>query len=165
MAGVNPGPAVTNTANTLAGYTTVNSTVSSTGVITNENRCIAIARGVPITGTGDIAVIPLINCTSFILDQVCFANAVGGTAAALTVSMNGGPAVTGTSMVASAALTNLTGPTKYVFSTIAEAANTSIQAATMGTSGGASNFIYVNATVASAAATTMDIFVYAFDIS
>lgn len=166
MAFVNPGPASATTGNTVGLSAAVHTNVSTVNPGSNTIRLLAVGRSIPIAaGTGDIAVIPMLNTTSFILTAVYFTNAVGGTAAALTVSLNGGPAVTGQSFVASAALTNLTGTTKYVSSTLATSANTSVQAATMGASGGASNFLYLNSTVVSAAATTMDLFVFGYDIS
>lgn len=166
MAQVNPGPASSITGNTVAVLTPIYSNVSSASQGNNALRLLAAAKSIPVAGgIGDIAVLPIINSVSFIVTAVYFTNAVGGTAAALTVSLNGGPGVTGTSIVASAALTALTGPTKYVSSTVAESANTSIQIATMGTSGGASNYLYLNSTVVSAAATAVDLFVYGYDIS
>jgi hypothetical protein len=174
MPSVNPGPASTSNANsvaTLAPILTPN--YDSSGQARSALRLLAVARAIPITGLGDIAILPMIDTTSFIVSNVTFANAysitngvvTSASAAALTVSLNGGPAVTGTSIVASAALTNLTGLTKYVSSTVAEAANTSVQTATMGTSGTASNYLYLNATVISAAAQYCDLFVYGYDIS
>jgi len=175
MPSVNPGPASTINANsvaTLAPILTPN--YDSSGQARSALRLLAVARAIPIAnGTGDIAILPMIDTQSFIVSNVTFANAysitngvvTSASAAALTVSLNGGPAVTGTSIVASAALTNLTGNTKYVSSTVAEAANTSVQTATMGTSGTASNYLYLNSTVISAAAQYCDLFVYGYDIT
>jgi hypothetical protein len=166
MASINPGPAQTQTANTEAVLANNRTTVSSAAWASNTLRLLAVAKAIPITATGDIAVVPIINSTSFIVSAVYFTNPVGGSAAALTVSLNGGPGVTGTSVVASAALTGLTASTKFVSSTVAPtAAGNSMQTATMGTSGGASNYLYLNATVASGAATAMDMFVVGYDIS
>jgi hypothetical protein len=175
MANVNPGPAVTSNAAQTAVYapaTTPN--FGNIGQGSNALRCLAQARAVSIAaGTGDIAVIPLINTQIFVVTAIIFSNAysitngvvTSATAAALTVSVNGGPGVTGTSLVASAALTNLTGSTKYVSSTVAEAANTLVLASTMGTSGAPSNYIYVNSTVISGAAQYCDFFVFGYDLT
>lgn len=166
MAQINPGPASSTTGNTVNVLSPISSNVSSTSQGANAFRLLAVQKNIPVAaGVGDIAVVPIINSVSFIVSAVYFTNAVGGTAAALTVSLNGGPGVTGTSIVASAALTALTGITKYVSSTVAESANTSVQTATMGTSGAASNYLYLNSTVVSAAATAIDMFVYGYDIS
>jgi hypothetical protein len=170
MPSVNPGPATTQTPNLVAGLAVVNTNFKPAELLANPLRLLAVARSIPILGLGDIAVVPVINTSSFIVTAVYFTNALSATgasasAAALTVSLNGGPAVTGTSLVASAALTNLTGSNKYVSATVAEAANTSVQTLTMGTSGGPSNNLYLNATVVSAAAATMDMFVYGYDIT
>lgn len=175
MANVNPGPAVTSNAAQTAVYApAITPNFGNVGQGINALRCLAQARQISIAaGTGDIAVIPMINTQSFIVTAVIFANAYSITngvittasAAALTASLNGGPAVSGTSIVASAALTNLTGLTKYVLSTVAEAANTSVQTATMGTSGGPSNYLYLNSTVISGAAQYCDLFVMGYDIT
>ena len=146
MPSVNPGPASTITPNSMLPVTPVNSLYTlGYPQLAGGPRLIGVARSIPILGLGDIAVVPVANSTSFVITAVYFANALSATgatasAAALTVSLNGGAAVTGTSLVASAALTNLTGNTKYVSATIAEAANTVVQTATMGTSGAASYF-------------------------
>ena len=173
----NLGPATTANANSVAVLTPLNQSIGAVSNLpqgTNALRCLAVARSISIAaGTGDIAVVPLINCTSFLPTAIVFANAyqlvngvvTSASAAALTVSVNGGPAVTGTSLVASAALANLTGNTKYVSSTIAVAANTLVLSSTMGAAGAASNYIYVNSTVISAAATFCDFFLFGYDLS
>jgi hypothetical protein len=171
MTSINPGPAVTSTPNSVLVTEPVITQVNSIPQFTSAIRLLALARSIVInSGLGDIAVLPLINTTSFIPTAIYFANALSATgasasAAALTVSLNGGPNVTGTSFVASAALTALTGLTKYVSSTIAISANTSVQTATMGASSTPSNYLYLNSTVISAAAATCDLFVYGYDIS
>lgn len=176
MPSINPGPAITSTSNTEAVLTNLN--IPNFGNIpqgSNALRLLAVGRSIGILSTGDIAVLPLINSQSFILSAIYFTNALlfnaatgtfsSASAAACTVSVNGGPAVSGTSLVASAALTLLTGSNKYVSSTLAEAANTSVQTATMGTGGGASNYIYLNCSVISAAASQLDLFIYGYDIT
>ena len=175
MANINPGPAVTANASQTAVYApAITPNFGNIGQGSNALRCLAQARAVSIAaGTGDIAVVPLINTTTFVITAVIFSNAysitngvvTSASAAALTVSVNGGPAGTGTSLVASAALANLTGNTKYVSSTVAEAANTMVLAATMGASGGPSNYIYVNSTVISGAAQYCDFYVFGYDLT
>lgn len=168
MANVNPGPASTSTPSILATLApTVTPNYGNIGQATNAIRLLAEARAVPILGTGDIAAMPLINTQSFFITALVFTNAllngVSASAAALTVSANGGPGVTGISIKASAALTTLTGQTAFVLATVVPVI--SLQSATMGTGGLGSNYIYINATVASAAANTMDVFMYGYDIT
>ena len=175
MPSVNPGPALTQNANTLLELTPINTVVSTTPVGSNALRVLAIGRTINILSTtGDIAVLPIINTFFFQLQQIIFTNplvtATGlfGSAAACTVSVNGGAAVTGRSLVASAALTNLTGAEPgnlAVQSTLVATANTAYRTATLGTSATASNFIYLNSTVVSATANTLDLFVYGYDLS
>lgn len=163
----NPGPATTVTTNTVAQLAAQRTPVSTVNWASNTIRLLAAAKAVPITATGDIAVMPVINSTSFIVSAVYLTNAVGGTAALLNVSLNGGPAVTGTSIVApTGALSTLTTSSKFVSATVATtAAGNSVQVATMGASSGASNFLYLNASAASTTATAIDVFVYGYDIS
>jgi hypothetical protein len=176
MPSVNPGPAVTSNPNTMLAASAVNSlfqiTSGTPGAFTSALRLLAVARSSPILGLGDIAVVPVINTTQFSVSTIVFSNALTATgasasAAALTVSLNGGPAVTGQSFVASAALATLTGQAKAVSASVVATATfpNMVLTSTMGASGGASNFLYLNATVVSAAAATMDMFVYGYDLS
>jgi hypothetical protein len=169
MPTVNPGPAITGNPNAVASFIPVNTQVSSTPTQTNVIRCLALARAVNVLQTGDVAAMPVINASSFIVTAIIIMSSITnvGSAAACTVSVNGGPAVTGKSFVASAALAALTAPGLYVSSalTAAVAAPNSVQTATMGTTGLGSNFIFVNCSVVSAAAATLDIFVYGYDVT
>ena len=178
MPTVNPGPAVTGNVNAVADYIPVNSTVSSIPGATNALRLLAVQRAIPIAaGLGDIAVIPLINVTAFVPFYALMSNALSGSplvaasGAALTFSLNGGPGVTGTSIIATHAATNLSGGTMYlptlVAGTLLITNYTSVTngIAAIGTGGAGSNFLYLNSTVVSAAATQADFWLWGYDLS
>jgi hypothetical protein len=173
MPSVNPGPAVTSTPNSLLATYQVNTQYyDGYPIFGNALRILGVARSIPILGLGDIAVVPVVNATQFVVSAVVFSNALSAagasaSAAACTVSLNGGAAVTGQSFVASAALTNLTGNTKAVSSTVVASATfpNMVLTSGMGTSGAASYNFYLNCTVVSAAAATMDMFIYGYDLT
>jgi hypothetical protein len=168
MPSVNPGPAITATPNTLAALAPVNTPVSSIPLETNALRLLAVARAVPLTQLGDAAVIPIINSFSFFVQTIVLTNALNAqgqsaSAATANVSINTGPAGTGTVLKAAGLLTTLTGQQAWATQTVATAGT--LQTATMGPAGTPSNFLYVNVGVVSAAAATADVFIYGYDIS
>src|ERR1700761_8943105 len=68
MANVNPGPATTSNASAtavLAPTVTTNFGNLYQGV--NAIRTLAVGRGIPINGTGDVALLPIINATNIAL--------------------------------------------------------------------------------------------------
>jgi hypothetical protein len=153
MANINLGPAQTQTANTeavLAPQVTPNFGNLGNGL--NALRLLAVTRAVSVAGTGDIAVMPVINSLSFVVQSILIGNAQGGSAATANFTINSGAAVTGTNFRAAGVLTGVTGPTTMVPQT---AASTSVLVT------GSPN-IYVNNTVA-VAGVTVDVFFYGYD--
>jgi len=156
MPTVNPGPAVTQTLNTVDVLTPVNTTNNPAVQGSNALRLLATYRDMPVSGLGDIA-LPVINATVWAPVSVAITNSklagVSGSVATATLSVNAGPGVTGTSLRASAALTNNTAATAFI---TAASATTNVAAT--------SQTIYVNVTVAVATG-TVDIFIYGYDLS
>jgi len=159
MPSVNPGPAVTQSGQVAAvmapfGLPPVNPIPQGVAAL----RCIALYKNMPLSGLGDIS-IPVINSSSFAPVSVAFGNAlvngVSGSVAAATLSINAGPAVSGTSIRGSAALTGQT--TSAVFTTAAAATTNVSVSPTNGV-------IYANVTVAVAGG-TVDVYVYGYDTS
>ena len=169
MPSVNPGPAITSNPNSMLGTSPVNTQFQSGyPPLSGGQRLLAVARSIPILGTGDIAVVPIVNSTMWFPTAIYFTNPLSATgasasAAACNVSLNGGPAVTGTSIKAAALLAALTGTGTLVAATIAPTGP--LLTATMGAGGGPSNFLYLNCTVVSAAAATMDMWVFGYDFT
>jgi hypothetical protein len=151
MPSVNPGPAATSNANTVASLIPVNTQTSSQPTQINTLRCIAEARAMSLAIAGDAAVMPLINCGTYIVFSIIVANAQGGSAAAGNITLNTGPAVTGTQFRAAGVLAGVTGPTTGVAQTV-----------TSGSVVNSAQSIYVNVNAA-VAGVTVDVFVYGYD--
>lgn len=159
MPSVNPGPSVSQQGQAVAVLAPVApSPANPFPQGAAALRCIAVYKNMPLSGTGDVA-IPVINASSFAPVSVAFGNAlvagVSGSVAAATLSINSGPAVTGTSIRASAALTGQTSSTVF---TTAAAATTNVIVSPSPPQ------IYANITVAVAGG-TVDVYVYGYDTS
>lgn len=158
MANVNPGPAVTSTPSTVATLTPVN-TLGPTvpGQAGNALRLLCEARAVPLSGTGDIVTLPIINASLWVAATIVFSNAlvngVTGTIAAANVGIFTAAAAGGTVVRTAGVLTGMTGQTIVLVNTAASAAvSSSVQT------------LFLNGTVAVAGG-TVDVFVYGYDIS
>jgi hypothetical protein len=160
MPSVNPGPASTQTPSTVATLTPQNILGSTTpGQAGNAIRLLAVGRSISVNGTGDTALLPIINATSYNVTNIVVTNAqlagVSGSIATANISVNTGAAVTGTSVNAAAALTTLTASNVVAQRTVV--AGTLLLSLT-------AQSLYVN--VGTAVATgTLDIFVYGYDLS
>ena len=153
MPSVNPGPATTQTPNTQAELYPVNTLQKPIELGANDNRLLAVVRGVNVNATGDAAVMPVINAATYAVTAVLFANA----SISLTTAAAGlftAPAAGGTGIVANAALSALTGPTVVSSRTV-----------TNGTVIFSSQNLYLNVATAQGAAATMDVFVYGYDLT
>ena len=159
--GSNPGPAGISTINTqllTAAQAGSNANFGS-GVPQGANalRLIAVARGVSLATTGDVAVMPIINSISWAPATVVFANGqvngVQGSIATASVGVFTGAASTGSTLKTQAALASNS------------AAGSSIVAATaivnLAFTG---SYVYLNCGTALAGA-TVDCFLYAYDES
>ena len=153
MPSVNPGPAITQTANTKLTVSPVNTTLNSNPQGANALRLLACARAIPVSSTGDAAVMNIINSVAYVITAIGVGNASANLATA-NLSVNAGPAVTGVSLSAPAALTTLTGPGIFALRTIVPGQLTGIQTAQQ---------LYVN--VSAATPGTVDIFVWGYDLS
>jgi hypothetical protein len=151
MPSVNPGPASTSNANAVAAFVPVNTPTNSNPVVSNALRLLCEARAMSIAGTGDAAAMPVINAATYIVQAIIVGNAVGGSAAAGNITLNTGPAVTGTQFRAAGVLAGVTGPTTGVAQTV-----------TSGAVINTSQTIYVNVNAA-VAGVTVDVFVYGYD--
>jgi hypothetical protein len=181
MANVNPGPATTSNASAtavLAPAVTPNFGNLYQGV--NAIRTLAVGRSIPISGTGDVAFLPLINATNIALivpgvaltcNPLYLVNGVltPGSATSLVFRLWTGPAGTGTALTA-ATTSTMTGATAalsqqavaWATAGYYNTANWGV-GATNGQGGAASAGIYVNVTTASTVATQMDIILSGID--
>lgn len=157
MPTVNPGPAVTQTLNTVDVLTPVNTTNNPAVQGSNALRLLAVGRAVPLTGLGDIAALPVINATSWVPSTVAFTNGlVNGVSATIATENLGiftAAAAAGNVIRTAGVLTGQTASTVFI--------NTASAAAAVAQT---AQTLYVNATVAVAGG-TVDIFVYGYDLS
>lgn len=153
MSSSNPGAATTTTGNAVAVLTPQN-TATNPGTPQGANafRLLAVAKGVNVNATGDVAIMNVINASSYSVFQVVMTNA----STSLTTAAAGlftAAAAGGTAIVANAALSGLTGATVVSQRTVASTAAATAQQ------------LYLNAGTAQGAAATVDVYVYGFDLS
>jgi hypothetical protein len=160
MPSVNPGPATTQTPNSQATLTPVNTLQKPVEIGTNALRLIAVARNVNLAATGDAAVMPVINCAAYAPATIVVANGqvsgVQGSIATASIGIFTAAAGGGTALKAQAALASNS------------AAGSSIVAASAVVNLAYLNTVvpnlYVNVGTALANA-TCDVFVYGYDQS
>lgn len=153
MANINPGPASTSTASTVNVLTPVNTLTNPGPQGLDALRLIASARGISLAATGDVAVMPVINSSSFVPTVVITTNATGGTVAGVSLGVFTAAAAGGTAVKSNGALTGQTTAT-FAFVQAATAAATLLTAQNL--------FVNVGTAVAG---TTTDIFVYGYDVT
>lgn len=153
----NPGPASTVTANTLAVVTPVNTTTNPGPQGSNALRLLASYRGVSLSGTGDVALAPIINAGAWVAATTVITNGlvngVSATVAAANLGIFTAAAAGGTAIRTAGVLT---GQTASTIATVAAAANTSTAFTVQS--------LYLNQTVAVAGG-TVDIFIYGYDLT
>jgi hypothetical protein len=155
MPSVNPGPATTQTPNQVAELIPVNTLQKPVELGANDNRLLAVARGVNLGATGDAAVMQIINSAVWAPATIVIANGqvsgVQGSIASASIGIFTAPAGAGTAIKAQAALAS----NSAAGSSIAAASATVILAFT-------GQLLYVNVGTALANA-TCDVFVYGYD--
>lgn len=157
MPSVNPGPATTQTPNTVAGLALVNTLQKPVEVLTNAYRLLAVARGVSLNATGDAATMQIINSVSWAPALIVTANGqvsgVAGSIATAAIAVNSGAAGAAPVIKANAALTNNS------------AANSAIALATTITAlANTAQTLFINVGTALANA-TVDVFLYGYDLT
>lgn len=134
---------------------------------TNALRCIAAARSVSLAATGDAAIVPVINTSSYNALYVLITNAqisgVGGSIATAALGIWTGAVQTGTNIMANATLSSNTTQAYLFKATVVAGTLTTAIAVTPGLSGSNQN-VYINVGTALANA-TCDVFVYGFDLT
>jgi hypothetical protein len=157
MPSVNPGPATTQTPNTVAELTPVNTLNNPAVQGANALRLLAVARGVSGNATGDVAVLPIINSSSWLPVNMVTSNGqvsgVAGSIATLALGLFTAAAAGGTAIKSSAALASNS------------AANSAIVTATTVTAvASTAQSVFVNVGTA-LANSTVDLFLYGYDLT
>ena len=135
----NPGPAST-------------VTIHPQNVLSNQTvRLLAVATGVNVNASGDVAVLNIANSSNWSVANVVFTNAsISLTTAAAGVFT--APNASG-AIVSNAALSALTGPTIVSQRTVASTAINTGQ------------YLYINVGTVQGAAATMDVYIYGYDFA
>jgi len=156
MANVNPGPALTANPNAMLITEPVNNQINPVPAFTNARRLLAVGRAINVNGTGDSALMQVINASVWAVTEVILWNA----SISLTTATYGiwtGAAGTGTSIVAaSTALSGLTGPTVVGKPTVFAATLLLTQTA---------KGMYFNVNTAQGAVATVDCAIYGYDLT
>jgi hypothetical protein len=159
MPSVNPGPATTQTPNAMLQTVPVNTLQNPVPIGANDQRLLAVARGVSLAATGDVAVMPVINATSFSVSNIVVTNSqvngVGASIATASVGVFTAAAGGGTAIKAQAALASNTAQTVVFQATVASTALILP---------GTTQSLYLNCGTALAGATA-DFFIYGYDLS
>lgn len=157
MPTVNPGPAVTQTQQTVDVLTPVNTQLNPVVQGYGQYRLLAVALNVPLAVTGDVATMQIINSTAWVPALIVTADGqvsgAGASIATAAIAVNSGPAGAAPVIKANATLANNS------------AANSAIALAT--TIANLANFaqtLYINVGTALANA-TVDVYLYGYDIS
>lgn len=157
MPTVNPGPAVTQTTQTVEVQTPVNTNRNPVVQGSNALRLLAVLKGMSLSGTGDVARIPIINASAWAPATVAFTNGlvngVSASVAAASLGIFTAPAAGGAAIRAAGVLTGQTAST--VFTNTASG-----QAAVAQTA----QELIVNQTVAVAGG-TVDVYIFGYDLS
>lgn len=151
MPSVNLGPAQTLTTATQAEIAPVNTNQKPVEMGQNNFRLLAVAKGVNANAVADTAM-QIINASQYSVFQVVMTNA----STSLTTATGGvftAVAAGGTAIVATAALSGLTGPTVVSQRTVASTAVATAQT------------LYTRIAVAQGAPATLDVYVYGYDLS
>lgn len=151
MPTVNPGPAVTQTAQDTAVQAPVNTNSKPVVQGSFALRLLAVFRGIDANAVADTE-LPINNTNRYSVFQVVATNASISLTTA-TAGLFTAPAAGGTAIVATAPLSALTGPTVVAQRTVA---STAVQTAQK---------LYARTVVAQGAAATYDLYVYGYDFS
>lgn len=157
MPSVNPGPASLVTTQTTP-VDTPNNTGSRPFVQgTNALRLLGLIKAMNLSGTGDVAQIPIDNASAYAVATVAFGNAlvsgVSGSVAAANLGIFTAAAAGGTTVRTAGVLTGQTASTVF---TAAAAASAAVVLTAQS--------LFVNQTVAVANG-TVDVYVYGYDLS
>lgn len=155
MPAVNPGPATTGTANSVATFTPVNSLSNSGPQEQNQLRLLAFAKSVDCSVAGDSQTCKVLNSARYSVQSVLFVKSVSAatqTPATAGMAIYTGAGATGYNIYASAVMTGLAAQTMVYFA----AANTT----TLTTD----QTVYFRVGTTTAAG-LVDVMVYGYDVS
>lgn len=157
MSGINLGPAVTNTANSVATLTPVNSTSNSNPQEQDQIRALAIGKGLNVNQLGDIGVLPIINSTRWNVQSVLVSNMAVNAGTTVAIALCSAPLGAAVTIVAPVVLSSL-----VAFGGVTVAYRPVVQNVSFAGSG---QTIYVSCQTTAGTACTIDVVVMGYDLS
>jgi hypothetical protein len=157
MSGINLGPAVTNTANTVAAFTPVNTTTNSNPQEQDQIRALAIGKGLNVNQLGDIGVLPIINSTRWNVQSVIVSNMAVNAGTSVAIAVCSAPLGAAVTIVAPIILSGL-----VAFGGTTVAYRPTVQNVSFAGSG---QTIYVSCQTTAGTACTIDVVIMGYDLS
>jgi hypothetical protein len=157
MSGINNGPAITNTANTVATLTPVNTQTNSNPQEGGQIRALAQGKGLNVNVLGDIGVLPVINSTRWNVQSVLVSNVTNGAGTSVAVAVCSAPLGAAVTIVAPVVLSSLVG-----FGGATVAYRPVVQNVSFVGSG---QTIYVSCQTTAGTACTLDVLILGYDLS
>jgi hypothetical protein len=153
----NPGPSTTQTANSVATLTPVNSQTNSNPQEANQLRALAIGRGISVNSTGDVAVLPVINSSRWNVQAVVASNMTVNAGTSVAIAICSAPLGAAVTIVAPQILSGL-----VAFGGATVGYRFTVQNVSFV---GTGQNIYVNCQTTAGTACTLDVFVLGYDLS
>jgi hypothetical protein len=157
MANINPGPAVTGSANTVATVTPVNTQTNSNPQESNQLRLLAVGRALNVNVTGDIGVLPVINSNRWNVQAVVASNMLVNAGTSVAIAVCSAPLGAAVTIVAPVILSSLVAFGGATVAYRAVVQNVSFV--------GTGQNIYINCQTTAGTACTLDVFVLGYDLS
>jgi len=157
MANINPGPAQSQTSNTVLEVVAVNTQYNSNPQGANGLRLLASGRAISVNATGDVAVLPVLNASRWNVQAVLASNMGVNAGTSVAIEINTSNSGAGTTIVAPQILSGL-----QAFGGVTVAYRFTVINTTY--AGTAQNF-YVNCQTTAGTACTLDVFILGYDLS
>lgn len=157
MSGINAGPAITNTANTVATLTPVNTQTNSNPQEGGQIRALAQGKGLNVNALGDIGVLPVINSSRWNVQSVIVSNMTVNAGTSVAIAVCSAPLGAAVTIVAPIILSGL-----VAFGGATVAYRPTVQNVSFA---GTGQNIYVSCQTTAGTACTIDVLVLGYDLS
>jgi hypothetical protein len=157
MSGINNGPAITNTPNSVATLTPNNTTTNSNPQEANQIRVLASGKGLNVNVLGDIGVLPVVNSNRWNVQAVIATNLTANPGTSVAIAVCSAPLGAAVTIVAPVVLSSLVG-----FGGATVAYRPVVQNVSFVGNG---QTIYVSCQTTAGTACTLDVYVLGYDLS
>jgi hypothetical protein len=157
MSGINNGPAITNTANSVATLTPNNTTTNSNPQEGGQIRALAQGKGLNVNQAGDIGVLPVINSSRWNVQSVIVSNMTVNAGTSVAIAVCSAPLGAAVTIVAPVVLSSLVafGGATVAYRPVVQ--NVSFV--------GTGQTIYVSCQTTAGTSCTLDVTVLGYDLS